>query len=82
VRRAWVEYRGEAFGRLTAQIEEIRDLGDSVLVLGRFAVTGRATRIELNNEVGLILTFRDGKIASSRLIGRPRPEATTPKRPE
>jgi ketosteroid isomerase-like protein len=65
VRRAWVEYRGEAFGRLTAQIEEIRDLGNSVLVLGRFAVTGRATRIELDNEVGLILTFRDGRIASS-----------------
>jgi ketosteroid isomerase-like protein len=35
------------------------------LVLGRFAVTGRATRIELDNEVGLILTFCDGKIASS-----------------
>jgi ketosteroid isomerase-like protein len=27
VRRAWVEYRGEAFGRLTAQIEKSAILG-------------------------------------------------------
>jgi ketosteroid isomerase-like protein len=63
-RRGWVEYRGEAFGRLAAQIEEIRDLGESVLVLAHFAVTGRATRIELDTELGQIIAFRDGKIAT------------------
>jgi ketosteroid isomerase-like protein len=64
--RAWEEYRGEAFGKLTAEIEEIRDLGNSVLLLGRFSVTGRTTRIELDTEVGQVFTFRDGKIASSQ----------------
>jgi ketosteroid isomerase-like protein len=65
-RRGWEEYRGEgAFGNLTAEIEEIRDLGESVLVLGRFSVTGRATNIEFDSELGQVLTFRDGKIASS-----------------
>jgi ketosteroid isomerase-like protein len=63
-RRAWAEYRGEAFGRLTSQVEEIRDLGESVLLLGRFAVTGRTTRIELDTELGELVTFRDGKIAT------------------
>jgi ketosteroid isomerase-like protein len=64
VRRAWAEYRGEAFGRLAARVEEIRDLGESVLVLGRFAVTGRTTGIELDSEIGQLATFRDGKIAT------------------
>jgi ketosteroid isomerase-like protein len=63
-RRAWAEYRGEVFGRLTAQVEEIRDLGASVLVLGRFTVTGRTTHIELDTELGELVTFRDGKIAT------------------
>jgi uncharacterized protein len=64
LRRAWAEYRGEAFGRLTIQVEEIRDLGASVLVLGRFTVSGRTTHIELDTEVGEFATFRDGKIAT------------------
>jgi ketosteroid isomerase-like protein len=64
VRRAWAEYRGETFERLTPQIEEVRDLGETVLALGRFVVTGRATHIEFDTEAGQIATFRDGKIAT------------------
>jgi ketosteroid isomerase-like protein len=64
VRRAWPEYRGETFERLTPQIEEVRDLGETVLALGRFVVTGRATHIEFDTEVGQVVTFRDGKIAT------------------
>jgi ketosteroid isomerase-like protein len=64
VRRAWAEYHGEMFERLTIQVEEIRDLGESVLVLGRFTVTGRATHIEFDTEVGQLITFRDGKVAT------------------
>jgi ketosteroid isomerase-like protein len=65
-RRAWENYRGGAFGHLTGHIQEIRDLGESVLGLGYFEVTGAATGIDFQQEVGLLLTFRDGKIASSR----------------
>ena len=63
-RRGWAEYRGEAFGRLAAQVEEIRDLGDSVLVLARFTVSGRRSQIDLDRELGELVTFRDGKIAT------------------
>jgi ketosteroid isomerase-like protein len=65
-RRAWAEYRDEAFGRLTGQVGEIRDLGGSVLHLGRFTVTGQTTGIEFESDVGQIFTFRDGKIATCR----------------
>jgi ketosteroid isomerase-like protein len=64
-RQAWTEYRGEAFGRLAVEIDEVRDLGDTVLLLGRFMVTGRTTLIEFGSELGQVFTFRDGKIASS-----------------
>jgi ketosteroid isomerase-like protein len=65
-RKAWEEYRGEAWGRLTAQVQEIRDLGESVLVLGHFDVSGRATGLEFSEELGMLLTFRGGKIVASR----------------
>jgi ketosteroid isomerase-like protein len=64
VRTAWDDYRGGAWERLTAHVHEIRDLGESVLVLGHLEVTGRTTGIEFSEEVGELVTFRDGKIAT------------------
>jgi hypothetical protein len=64
VRRGWAEYRGEAFGRLAAQVEEICDLRDSVLVLGRFTVSGRRSQIDLDTELGELVTFRARKLAA------------------
>jgi ketosteroid isomerase-like protein len=66
VRKAWEEYRGGAWGRLTTQIQEIRDLGESVLVLGHLDVTGRTTGIGFSEELGMLVTFRGGKILRSR----------------
>ena len=66
VRKAWDEYRGEAWGGFTSQVQEIRDLGESVLLLGHLDVTGRTTGIELSQEFGQLVTFRGGKILRSR----------------
>jgi ketosteroid isomerase-like protein len=66
VRKAWDEYRGEAWGGFTTQVQEIRDLGESVLLLGHLDVTGRTTGIELSQEFGQLVTFRGGKILRSR----------------
>jgi ketosteroid isomerase-like protein len=62
VRKAWSEYRGEAWGGFTSQIQEIRDLGESVLLLGHLDASGRTSGIELSQEFGQLVTFRDGKI--------------------
>ena len=64
LRKAWDEYRSEAWGGLMNQIQEIRDLGESVLILGHLDVAGR-TGIESNQEFGQLVTFRDGKILRS-----------------
>jgi ketosteroid isomerase-like protein len=65
-RRAWREYRGEAWERLVNRPQEIRDLGESVLVLGRMEVTARATGIEFTQEVGELIEFREGKVVRVR----------------
>ena len=65
-RRAWDENRGEAWGRLTSRVQEIRDLGESVLVLGHIDLSGRTTGLEFSQEVGQVITFRGGKIVRSQ----------------
>jgi ketosteroid isomerase-like protein len=65
-RRVWEEYRGEAWGGITSQVREIRDGGDSVLVLAHLDVIGRTTGIEFGEELGMLITFRGGKILCSQ----------------
>jgi ketosteroid isomerase-like protein len=65
-RGLWASYRSEAFQRLEVRWHEFRDLGDSVLALGELRIIGQSSQVELTTEFTLHLTFRDGKIASSR----------------
>ena len=65
-RRAWKEYRGEAWERLISRPQEFRDLGESVLALGPIDLTARATGIEFSQEIGQLVEFRAGKIIRVR----------------
>ena len=65
-RTIWRQDRGEAWERLTNQPQELRDLGESVLVLGHLDLTARATGIEFSQEVGEVFDFRAGKIVRIR----------------
>ena len=65
-RKAWDDYRGGAWERLTIRMQEIRDLGESVLVLGHIDLTARTTGIEFTEEVGSLMTFRGGKVLRSQ----------------
>jgi ketosteroid isomerase-like protein len=65
-RKAWDDYRGGAWERLTIRIQEIRDLGDSVLALGHIDLTARTTGLEFTEEVGSLMTFRGGKVIISQ----------------
>ena len=66
VRKAWREYRGEAWERLTPRPQEFRDLGESVLALGQIDLIARATGIEFSQEIGQLFEFRGGKIVRVR----------------
>ena len=65
-RKAWREYRGEAWERLTSRPQEFRDLGESVLLLGQMDFTARTTGIEFSQEVAELFEFRRGKIIRAR----------------
>ena len=65
-RKALDDYRGGAWERLTMRIQEIRDLGESVLVLGQADLTARTTGLEFTEEVGSLMTFRGGKVITSQ----------------
>jgi ketosteroid isomerase-like protein len=65
-RRAWREYRGEAWERLTIRPQEFRDLGDSVLVLGQIDLTARTTGMVFTQEIGSLMEFREGKVVRAR----------------
>jgi uncharacterized protein len=51
--------------------EEIRDLGDEVLVLGRFDARGRASGMDLSFPVAWIVRLRDGKVLYVRTYSDP-----------
>jgi ketosteroid isomerase-like protein len=65
-RRAWREYRGEAWERVTNRTQELRDLGESVLLLSQMELTARTTGIEFSQELGELFEFRGGKIVRAR----------------
>jgi ketosteroid isomerase-like protein len=65
-RKAWDDYRGGAWERLTMRIQEIRDLGESVLVLAQIDLIARTTGIEFSQELGQLITFRGGKAIRSQ----------------
>jgi hypothetical protein len=64
--RAWDDYRGGVWERLTIHAHEIRDLGESVLVLSHIDLIGRMTGIEFSQEIGQLVTFRGGKAVRSQ----------------
>ena len=65
-RKAWREYRGEAWERLAIRPQELRDLGESVLLLSQMEFTARRTGIEFSQELGELFEFRGGKIVRAR----------------
>ena len=64
IRQAWQSFKVDL--QLEARYDDIRDLGDSVLVLGELIGTGRITGLSLSNEIAQLATFRDGRILCYR----------------
>src|SRR5438132_5639301 len=54
IRDTWVEHR--------MAMEEIRDLGERVLGLGRLEGRGRGSGVSVNVPLAVISDFRDGKV--------------------
>jgi ketosteroid isomerase-like protein len=66
-RQAWDSFKGDV--RLTVRLDDVRDLGESVLALGELEGVGHATGLNVGGEVAQLVTYRDGKVISSRDFG-------------
>ena len=64
IRQIWESVKGDMQG--TVRIDDVRDLGDSVLALGEGKGTGRTTRLNFTTEFAQLVTYRDGRIISIR----------------
>jgi ketosteroid isomerase-like protein len=61
MRRFWDEWH--SIWDLTIDIGEIRDLGDSVLVLGRIRARGEASGVDLEEPVAYVYEFDEAGLA-------------------
>ena len=52
----------EAFAESHMEFDEIRDLGDRVVAIGRFLNRGRASGAEVESPLGYVVEFRNGKV--------------------
>jgi ketosteroid isomerase-like protein len=66
-RQAWESFKGDM--KLTVRFDDIRDLGESVLALGKLKGIGHTTGLNVGGELAQLLTYRDGKVVSARDFG-------------
>jgi ketosteroid isomerase-like protein len=48
------------------EVDDIRDAGEQVLALARFHARGRASRVELDYPIGIIMTVEQGLVVYAR----------------
>jgi ketosteroid isomerase-like protein len=59
-RQAWESFKRDV--ELRVRFDDLRDLGESVLALGRMEAKGQTTRLDLTSELAQLATFRGGKV--------------------
>jgi ketosteroid isomerase-like protein len=63
----YLEEISDTWGEFRAIAEEYRDLGDRVLLLGRFEGRGKGSGVPVDAQLGTLYDFRDGKMLRSRV---------------
>jgi ketosteroid isomerase-like protein len=61
----------EAFDSLSATIDQVLDVGDLVLAVGRLHYRGKASGVEMDMRLGWVFRFRQGKLVYLRAFRDP-----------
>jgi ketosteroid isomerase-like protein len=59
--RESIQEEDEALAELHVEISEIRDLGNSVLAIGRIRARGRESGVQIESPFGALADLRNGK---------------------
>jgi ketosteroid isomerase-like protein len=65
--RQWFTALEDSWETMTAEVHELRDVGECVLALGRFRARGRVSGADLDVDAAAVARFRDGRIARLRI---------------
>lgn len=60
--REFLADNAENFDMFEPRYDDVRDLGDWVLALGKIRIRGKGGGVEMDVSSALVLTFRDGKV--------------------
>ena len=61
----------ETWSTVEGHIDEVRDLGERVLLFGHVRTVGRGSGVDIDQPVSGVFTFRSGKIATARYYADP-----------
>ena len=61
--RQYLEALSETWSEIEGLIDEIREVGEQVLIFARIRFVGRASGLEMTQPITGLFTFREGKIA-------------------
>jgi ketosteroid isomerase-like protein len=67
--RRWLADNFETTSEQRVELQDIRLVGDDVVLLCWLSLTGRASGVALEGPVGIVVAFRDGAVRSLRLFG-------------
>ena len=69
--RRWAEaIMGQELGTLQAHVEGFTDAGDAVIASTRISGAGQSSGVEVQMQVQLVVTFREGKVARRQVFQR------------
>ena len=60
----WIDDWSEAWTEWSIEVEDIVEVGDSVLVLIHHTARGSSTGLDLDSHDGILYGFRDGKVVT------------------
>jgi ketosteroid isomerase-like protein len=69
--RRWMQENDEQFREVELVVDEWRDVGDLVVVLGQIRLRGRQSGVRFVQPAGWLFEFKDGKLFQFRAFGRP-----------
>jgi ketosteroid isomerase-like protein len=71
--RRFVADMEEDWSEFQIELDELSDHGEDVLLIGRVRAVARGSGLAVNNRVGFVLSYRDGRI--HRLVSYSDPDA-------
>ena len=64
--RRYLEDLSETWGQIEGYIDEMREVGNRLLLLAHMRFVGRASGVDMTEEITGIFTFREGKVATAQ----------------